>query len=225
MLVIQAGVAKNSIRNREFTMIKGFTLIEMAMVLLIVGLLTSSLLMPINTQLQLRRTSQTEKMLNQIKQAVISYTVLEQTLPCPDTDADGFENINGNSCDSREGELPWRSLALSAGQKDGWGNKFFYAIADGDYQNKDKTQTNKIINLDNLAKNTELKIALDTGDSIENIALVVIYSLGEDGNAYSENADGDKTYKYGSYVENIYDDHLIWLSRYEMVGYVKGYSY
>ncbi|MEK7990979.1 MAG: type II secretion system protein [Thiotrichaceae bacterium] len=201
----------------------GFTLIEMAMVLLIVGLLTSSLLMPINAQLQLRRVSETEKKLSQIKQTIISYIVLGQTLPCPDTDSDGFENITASRCSEREGDLAWRTLGLSSGQIDGWGHHFAYAIADGDYQNK--TDSSKFITLDNLRKATGLKIALDTGSDIEDIALLVVYSLGEDGIAYNENANGDKTYKYGDYIEGIYDDHLIWLSRYEMVGYVKGYSY
>ncbi len=202
---------------------KGFTLLEMTMVLLIVGLLTSSLLMPINAQLQLRRISETERKLAQIKQSIVSYIVLQQTLPCPDTNGDGFENISGNNCTSREGNLAWRSLGLSAGQMDAWGNRFAYAIADGDYQNK--THTNKFINFNNLKKNTGLEIALDSGDPIKNIAMLVIYSLGEDTIAYSENANGDKTYKYGDYIAGLYDDHLIWLSRYEMVGYVKGYNY
>ncbi|MCV6639320.1 type II secretion system protein [Candidatus Albibeggiatoa sp. nov. NOAA] len=205
------------------THFRGFTLLEMTMVLLIVGLLTSSLLMPINTQLQLRRVSETEKKLDQIKLAIISYIVVEQTLPCPDSDDDGFEDIDGSDCDSREGTLPWRSLGLRSGQMDGWGSAFAYAIATGDYQNK--TDSSKYITMSNLKKPTGLEIALDTGNNIKDMALAVIYSLGADKTAYNENANGDKVYKYDDYVEDIYDDHLIWLSRYEMVGYVEGYSF
>jgi prepilin-type N-terminal cleavage/methylation domain-containing protein len=202
---------------------KGFTLIETAIVLLIMGLLLSSLLMPINAQLQLRRVSETEKKLAQIKQAIISYIIMQQTLLCPDTDADGFENIGTDNCSSREGDLAWRSLGLSSGQKDAWGKPFAYAIAGGDYQNK--TKQSKFITLTNLRNATDLDIALDTGNSIEDVALFVVYSLGADGVAYNENGNGDKTYKYGDYVKGVYDDHLIWLSRYEMVGYVEGYHF
>ncbi|WP_353572083.1 type II secretion system protein [Candidatus Albibeggiatoa sp. nov. BB20] len=202
---------------------KGFTLIEMTIVLLIVGLLTSSLLMPINTQLQLRRISETEKKLTQIKRAIISYIILQQTLLCPDTDDDGFENISGKNCESREGKLAWRSLGLGSGEIDAWGHPFAYAIANGDYQNK--TDQTKLISLDNLNNPTGLEIGLDTGGNIADIALLVVYSFGADGTVYNENGNGDTIYKYGDYVEGIYDDHLIWLSRYEMVGYVKGYSF
>ena len=61
----------------------GFTLVEMAVVLVIVGLLLAGLLMPLSAQLDQRNTTDTQKALAEIQQALIGYAIVNGRLPCP----------------------------------------------------------------------------------------------------------------------------------------------
>ena len=111
----------------------GFSLIEMAVVLFIVVLLLGSLLVPFATQVEQRRIAETQKTMEEIKEALIGYAASHGApglpyLPCPDTDDDGMENISGNGqCVSAEGNLPW--VDLGVGAQDAWGNRFHYRVA------------------------------------------------------------------------------------------------
>lgn len=61
----------------------GFTLIEIAMVLVIIGLLLGGLLMPLATQVDVQRRIETEKAMEQIKEALIGFAMVNGRLPCP----------------------------------------------------------------------------------------------------------------------------------------------
>ncbi|MDP2785976.1 MAG: prepilin-type N-terminal cleavage/methylation domain-containing protein, partial [Sulfurimicrobium sp.] len=71
-------------RNNAF----GFTLVEMAIVLIIIGLLLGGLLMPLSAQMEQRRISETQKTLDEINQALIGFAVANKRLPCPSTQTD-----------------------------------------------------------------------------------------------------------------------------------------
>lgn len=110
----------------------GFSLIEMAVVLFIVVLLLGSLLVPFATQVEQRRIAETQKTLEDIKEALIGYAASHGTpgapyLPCPDTDDNGTENVTPNgACETNEGNLPWVDLGI--GTQDAWGNRFHYRV-------------------------------------------------------------------------------------------------
>ncbi len=61
----------------------GFTLVEMAIVLVIIGLLLGGMLMPLSAQIDQRKISDTQKMLDGIKEALIGFAVANGRLPCP----------------------------------------------------------------------------------------------------------------------------------------------
>ena len=108
---------------------RGFTLIELAVVIAIVALLLGALLVPLATQYQARRVKETRDTLEEIKQALIGYAMTQGRLPCPDTDRDGLENAcggAGNITDVLEGFIPWQDLAVPA--TDAWGRIFRYAV-------------------------------------------------------------------------------------------------
>jgi len=109
--------------------VRGFTLIELAVVIAIVGLLLGALLIPLATQYQGRNIKQTRESLADIREALLGYAVTQGRLPCPDTDRDGLENPCGgvgNISDVVEGFLPWQDLAIPA--TDAWGRIFRYAV-------------------------------------------------------------------------------------------------
>ena len=110
---------------------RGFTLIELAVALFVIVLVLGSLLVPLTTQVDQRQISDTEKTLQEIREALIGYAVANGNLPCPDTGTNGTENVTGNSCTLFPGgiscgRLPHLNLGL--GNSDLWGNRFTYCV-------------------------------------------------------------------------------------------------
>ena len=116
----------------------GFSLIEMAFVLIIVTLLLGGLLVPFATQVEQKRIAETNKAMEEIKEALLGYALSHIStgaapnrpyLPCPDTDNDGEEDRDAVTgvCDDSEGNLPWATLGV--GSQDAWGNRFHYRVS------------------------------------------------------------------------------------------------
>ncbi len=113
---------------------RGFTLIELAIVLVIVTILIGGLAMPLSTQIQARRIAETKKTLEEAREAIIGYAMTHQTsgspprpyLPCPDANADGIEEARdvAGDCPQRAGWLPW--VTLGTASQDAWGNRLRY---------------------------------------------------------------------------------------------------
>ncbi len=105
----------------------GFSLLEMALALVILSLMMGWLMTPLRVQHGLQKYQQTEQRLVAAQQALIGHAIIYHYLPCPDTDQppDGWENISANqSCAGDEGVLPWLQLGLVA--TDAWGRFFRY---------------------------------------------------------------------------------------------------
>ena len=118
----------------------GFTLIELAIVLVIVAALIGGLLVPLSAQRDIQSYRETQKQLADISEALLGYAATHKAtaagrlyLPCPDTDDDGFENRAVDACAAAEGRLPWGDLGL--GREDAWANRFRYRV-DGGYANR-----------------------------------------------------------------------------------------
>lgn len=105
----------------------GFSLLEMALALVILSLMMGWLMTPLRVQHALQKYQQTEQRLYAAQQALIGHAIIYHYLPCPDTDQppDGWENVSANqSCAGDEGVLPWLQLGLVAA--DAWGRFFRY---------------------------------------------------------------------------------------------------
>lgn len=108
---------------------RGFTLIELAVVIAIVALLLGALLVPLATQVQGQNNRETRETLEDIKEALLGYAMTQGRLPCPDTDGtpDGLENAPcGSANQTVEGFLPYDTLGVTA--TDAWGRLFRYAV-------------------------------------------------------------------------------------------------
>lgn len=117
------------------TIQRGFTLIEMAIVLVIVTILIGGLAMPLSAQIQARRIAETRKTMEEAREAILGYamthtadTVNKRYLPCPDTDGDGRENRDpvAKTCAQSFGLMPW--VDLGTAPQDAWGNRLRYAV-------------------------------------------------------------------------------------------------
>ncbi len=118
---------------REISRNAGFSLIELGVAVFIIALLLGSILVPIASQVDQKQTSDTQKTLDEIREALVGFAVTNGYLPCPDTDNDGAENFNGGTgqCSTiasgiATGNLPWGTLGVS--NTDLWGNRFRYSV-------------------------------------------------------------------------------------------------
>ncbi len=100
----------------------GFSLIELAIGLVIVATLLSSLLVPLVTQLDQKRTAETQRLLEQAREALIGFAAANNRLPCPATDAPGATgnesfaaggSATTGACLAATGPLPGVTLGLS----------------------------------------------------------------------------------------------------------------
>jgi type II secretory pathway pseudopilin PulG len=116
----------------------GFTLIELAVGLFILTLILGALLGPLGVQVEQRKSSETQRTLDQISEALFGAAVTNGYLPCPDRTAGGAGTVNdtandgvedfsaGGTCAVAEGNLPWATLGVGAA--DAWGHRFRYRV-------------------------------------------------------------------------------------------------
>ena len=119
----------------------GFSLAELAVVLLISTLLLGGMLVPLSAQNELRRTAETGKTLNEVRDALLGFAIANGRLPCPaSAGATGAEAGGGAlACTAAatgvaEGFLPGAGMGLSPvdGQGyllDAWGSRIRYAVS------------------------------------------------------------------------------------------------
>ena len=102
----------------------GFTLVELAMVLVILALLGGSLVVPLASRIEARDRQAATERLRDIQHALTGFAIIHGRLPCPSTETDPAAPAYGVEdpppCNhAAEGRLPWRTLALPA--TDPWG--------------------------------------------------------------------------------------------------------
>jgi prepilin-type N-terminal cleavage/methylation domain-containing protein len=108
----------------------GFSLVEMAIVMVIVGLMIGGLLTPLSVQMEQRKVAETQKALEEAREALIGFALRTGYLPCPAVSAaNGLEDRSGANCSGgkRQGFLPWATLGLS--KLDSWGHIYRYSVA------------------------------------------------------------------------------------------------
>ena len=107
---------------------KGFTLTELAIVLVIVALLIGGMLVPLSAQRDLQSTAETQKQLLEMKEALLGFATANGRLPRPATSlADGAENpafcADDTAC---TGFIPWTTLGVK--KTDAWNKMIRYSV-------------------------------------------------------------------------------------------------
>ncbi len=111
----------------------GFSLVEMAIVLLITGILMSAGLSLLTLKMEAAYQDVTRKNQEVIKQALINYLGKNRRLPCPAYDATGKEDRNTAAttppCNRYSGIVPYSELGLDRSiALDGWENFISYVV-------------------------------------------------------------------------------------------------
>jgi hypothetical protein len=87
------------------------------------------LLAPLSAQLEQRRVSETQRVLDDTREALIGFALRNGYLPCPAVSAqNGLEDRSGASCTQgkRQGFVPWATLGLQ--RSDAWGRMLRYSV-------------------------------------------------------------------------------------------------
>jgi prepilin-type N-terminal cleavage/methylation domain-containing protein len=208
----------------------GFTLVEMAVVLLILTLLAGSLTVGLSSHLARRAEAATDEALSEARDALLGYVVRKGFFPCPAKSAtDGAEDRDAGNCRKTVGLLPWAALGIQG--VDGWSHRLRYAVTDTYARPISSMDDGKIEIMTRNIDGTELKLTTEGGKTP-----VVILSHGpnglgaidQDGNALvaptagtdeAKNASGDgKLFFSRTLSENsgtsggAFDDRVTWLS-------------
>ena len=121
---------------------RGFTIVEAAVVLLIVGLVVGAIAIPLATQIESRRIEDTNRMLDLAQEKLLAYASKYGYFPCPaDALSNGREPAGTDhttgACPTWQGFLPaaalgWSPLDAEGYALDAWGgagNRVRYAIS------------------------------------------------------------------------------------------------
>lgn len=197
---------------------RGFSLLEMAIVILALSLILASVVQFLRVQSESNALQETDQQLQVIREALLGFATLNEKLPCPAADENGQV---ANSYCAKEGYLPWVDLAIDG--RDAWGNVFRYRI-DENFAATIPTdlQTKNNFKIKNVKGDTDWTVTNDsatcpssTGDCSRVVA--IFFSTGANKQADSRNTGGDATYAYDEYTEQ-FDDRLLWLGTSDLVG-------
>jgi len=223
---------------------RGFSLVELSIVLVIIGALAGTAVIPLTTSIRQTHYKQTNRQLQSIREAMHGYLVSNGKLPCPvDITSDNAVAADiPNPCILPAGGVPAAELgvmgerAANGALLDRWGRPIQYAVSMTD--NKELGTSGfpdwlsagepGTVGAEKLLADLQLcRKAVSSGcvrkDLIADQIVWVIYSLGEgnDKNGIqAENQDEDTVFAVSAYSINVdqpFDDQVIWASRSELV--------
>lgn len=194
---------------------RGFSLIELSIVLVIVGLVIAGMLVPLSAQIDQKNYNETQKAMIEIRDGLIGYASSNGYLPCPDTTGDGLEDRDSSTgaclANPAEGNLPWADLGM--GKQDAWGQKFRYRVM------KDFANSATRFTLASAGSSASLMTIADTsGVTLALRVPAVIVSKGKSGAGAGanelENSDNDDSFVSdvpSAVAGNEFDDIVVWV--------------
>jgi prepilin-type N-terminal cleavage/methylation domain-containing protein len=204
---------------------RGFSLIELAIVVVVISLLLGGLLVPLSAQKENERRSENEVLLQQAREALLGFVVVNVRLPCPDTSGDGIEDAcSALTTVANAGRLPWVTLGLNA-ETDPWGsNHFVFYRVNGAFIMPAGPPA-PFLTLNTAGTGAGMIDIYDTSPCAapsNPVALNVPALVWTDAKEFyngntdeDENNDGDTCYVsrgYNSVAGSEFDDQMVWLS-------------
>jgi prepilin-type N-terminal cleavage/methylation domain-containing protein len=195
----------------------GFSLIELAIVLIIVSLLAGGLMMTLSAQQENSAIAETQRRLNDARDSLLGFAAANGRLPCPAAPAtSGVEApLGGGACSNNwDGFLPAVTLGITPTNESGyaldaWGNPIRYAVTNFSHPVYCPTQCFTTANGIKAAWNGGITLSPDlricntatgmtgsgasaacaSGTEQAKDAVVVIFSSGKNGGTISTSSD------------------------------------
>jgi len=223
---------------------RGFSLVELSIVLVIIGLLVGTAAAPLSSSIKHSRYKRTGAQLADIREALIGHVISTGRLPCPVhvNATQSVDDSNTNVCSVQHGTLPATALGLmgerseSGALLDAWGREYLYSVSLTDHDQLGQAGAPdwltigepSAVGAENLLAELQLCRTVAANDCsqsnlIANQIVWVVYSRGESNNVNgleAENADNDTVFAvsgYSSNQEQPFNDQIIWASRSELV--------
>jgi prepilin-type N-terminal cleavage/methylation domain-containing protein len=118
---------------------RGFSLVELSIVILVMGLLLGGLMMPLSVQRDNARVRDGHDQLKSILSAIEGFALVNGYLPCPATPASaGAAAPSGTGCTVQHGFVPATTLDLNGLRNDDnllldpWGSPLRYSVSSSD---------------------------------------------------------------------------------------------
>jgi len=112
---------------------KGFSLIEMAIVMVILGLLLGGMMIPLSEQREVSQRQETERQLQEIRNALIGFAQANGRLPCPSDINAVTPGVAQPTCDPAFFGVPYNTLGLQGTVRNGalvdvWSRPIYYRL-------------------------------------------------------------------------------------------------
>lgn len=203
---------------------RGFTLIEIAVGVFLLTILLSALLVPLTTQVEQRKISDTRKALDEIREALIGFALINGRLPCPDTDTDpaaaGYGEEDATcTAPTAEGYLPWKTLGVAPMDAFGITRTATGNPRIGDWRYRVHRNFSVAFTLTSVTTGTDNLAVRDSANNLISSGterpVAIVYSAGPNTTPDGQNATYEAT--NGVYQADVpsgtFDDILIWISR------------
>lgn len=187
---------------------RGFTLIEIAIVLVVIGLIVSGGLVAISPVLQSAKTNETKQKMATVESALLGYVIANGCLPCPALRGGAATGISNNgtadytvACGSGgagactgagSGLVPWVTLGISENDAtDGWNRRMTFAVDPAFTNDATDVQRNADGSFPALASTLRIENLVGAGADLGYTSLAyILVSHGPDG-AFGESFSGN----------------------------------
>lgn len=203
----------------------GFTLVEMAFVMILVGLLLTSALTPMGTLQENKYRKSTESLLAEVKESILGYAIVNGRFPCPASNTSSGMEVRDavtGFCNDEHGLLPSSTLGLSGPYhsvsnvvQDAWGNAIRYSLSSAN-----TWEYATALTLSPPTTNFQIcrATACAATDILADNLVAVVVAEGRDLTASAlqlENSDGDNNFILANESEDAvtaFDDLVTWIT-------------
>lgn len=180
---------------------KGFTLVELSIVILIMGLILGGIAMPLSAQRESVRIREARDVLEYVEATLQGYALVNGSLPCPATPVSvGLAATAGGGCVVQHGFVPASTLGLPGSRNDDnllldpWGSPIRYSVSAADVDadgNWDFTTSGELrdvgmsdlapdLSVCSTAAGTTASACGSAATTLSARAPMVVYSMGKD---------------------------------------------
>jgi prepilin-type N-terminal cleavage/methylation domain-containing protein len=194
---------------------RGFTLIEIAIVLVVIGLIVSGGLLAVSPVIQSAKISETKQKMATVEAALLGYVIQNGCMPCPARpdastgQAAPAANATGeytSGCNSgtnclgsttAAGVVPWVTLGISENDAtDAWGRRLGYGVAVSRTASS-SMQRNSDGSFPSFTSTITMESSTATGSLGYNAIVYVLVSFGRDGSFGRTNSGTQLASVYG----------------------------